>query len=283
EEWYAALAAIEGAHGLEIPYRGGLHRDGAARLASLIPAGWHVVITMLPPTMAGIRANDAYGLSSTDDAGRAAALADVRAALAEAARLGDATGSQTVRGIYLTSAPRGTGTSERLARSLEALLPDANGVTLMVEHCDAWRDDRPVEKGFLQLDDELAAVQGLDVGQAVNWGRSVIEGRSTATAVDQLSRLRFAGTLRSLIVSGASATGGALGAAWADAHNPIDTVDPSSLLTRAEVDAALAAASVADLDFLGVKVQDPAKATDFDAHLEPLRVTVAAVLAGLAS
>ncbi len=286
-EWYERLAAIDGAHGLEIPFRGGLHRDGAARLATLLPAGWHVVITMLPPTMAGIRANAAYGLALTDDEGRAAALADARAALIEGRRLGEATGRQTVSAIHLTSAPRGTGDAGRLARSLEELGAEAHGVRLFIEHCDAWRDDRPVEKGFLALNDEIAAVlaarRGTDatLGQVINWGRSAIEGRSAAAPDRHLAALLSAGTFGGLMFSGAAAEDGALGAAWADAHNPLDTVDPSSLLTAAAVSSALTAEVANSAAVLGVKVQDPARADDFDRHLDPLRVTVAQVLARL--
>ncbi|TXN29973.1 DUF4862 family protein [Lacisediminihabitans profunda] len=283
-KWYAALAAIDGAHGLEIPYRGGLHRDGVVRLGSLLPTDWHVVITMLPPTMAGIRADAAYGLASTDDGGRAAALADVRAALEQARRLDEVTDRRTVRAIHLASAPRGGGDPGRLALSLTELAADAHGIALLLEHCDAWTAARPVEKGFLPLEAEIAAVLAArprtdaTIGQVINWGRSAIDGRSPDSPVAQLAALESAGTLAGFMVSGASATGGPLGAAWADAHNPVATVDPSSLLTVSAIAAALTASVASRLEVLGVKVQDPRRATEFDAHLQPLRATVAPVL-----
>jgi hypothetical protein len=285
EQWYRLLAEVPGAGGVEVPFRGGaLHPEGPRRLAALLPAGWSVVVTMLPATMAGIRAADGYGLASPDDAGRRAALADARAALDAAAALADAAGRDVVRAIHLTSAPRGAdGSGERLAASLIELAPHARGVLLTVEHCDAWRPDGGVQKGFLPLDAEIAAVRtareatGAAIGQTVNWGRSVIDERDAAGGARQLDRLAEAGTLAGLMVSGASATGGATWPAWADAHNPLDTADPSSLLTAEVLAELLAPARRAGLAYLGVKVQDPRDAADPADRIAPLAATVDAV------
>ncbi|HEY0247140.1 MAG TPA: DUF4862 family protein [Gryllotalpicola sp.] len=288
EDWYGLLGDIEGASGLEIPLRGGaLHPGGAGRLAPLLPEGWNVVVTMLPSAMAGLRASAGYGLASTDAEGRAAAIADVRRAFAEADALAQELGRQVVTALHLTSAPRGGGDEEQLAAALVELGADAGGIGLYLEHCDSWREDRPVQKGFLPIDQEIAAVlaarerTGADLGQVVNWGRSVIDERSVDGARAHLDVLLGAGTLRGLMLSGASASGGGLGEAWADAHNPVASVDPSSLLSEAEIARSLTPEVVATSHHLGVKVQDPARAEGLDARLEPLRRTVAAVRASL--
>lgn len=284
-EWFDLLSGIDGAGGLEVPYRAGkLHPTGTARLANLLPSGWRIVVTMLPPTMAGLRASASYGLASPDENGRAAALADVRGALDEARRLADASGEQMVVGMHLTSAPRGHGSPQALTRSLADLADGAEQVRLFIEHCDSWQADRAPEKGFLTLDGEIEAVLaarehgGDNVGIVVNWGRSAIDERDADAPAQHVRRLYEAGILGGVMFSGASATGGPLGAAWADVHNPLDTVDPTSLLTEARIGEALAGGVVEASHHVGVKVLDPSGATDLSARLEPLRVTAAAVL-----
>ena len=286
-EWYDLLAAVPGAGGVEVPFRAGaLHPGGAAALARLLPAGWRVVITMLPATMAGLRAAPGYGLASRDADGRAAALADVRAALVQAARLRDATGEDTVLALHLTSAPRGSGDPAALRDSLEQLAPEAGGVLLSVEHCDPWRADGRHEKGFLPLGDETDAViaargatRGLPgaLGQTLNWGRSAIDTRSAAGPAAQAAELALAGTLSGLMLSGAADTAGALGAAWADAHNPIDSADPASLLTSERIDDFLTAQTVGAASYVGVKVQDPADSADATSRIAPLVATATVV------
>ena len=285
EQWYGLLDGIPGAGGVEVPFRGGaLHPEGPQRLLQLLPAGWSVIVTMVPATMAGIGANDGYGLASPDDAGREAALADVRGALDAAAVLADAAGRDVVAAIHVTSAPRGAaGDGDRLAASLAELAPRARGVLLSVEHCDAWRPDGEVQKGFLSLDAEIAAVTaareatGAAIGQTINWGRSVIDERDVAGGVAQLDRLAAAGTLAGLMVSGVSASGSATRAPWADAHNAIDTVDPSSSLTAGVLAELLAPHRRAELAYLGVKVTDPHDSADPPDRIAPLAATVEAV------
>jgi hypothetical protein len=52
---------------------------------------------------------------------------------------------------------------------------DWHGAALVVEHCDAWNADHAPAKGFLSLQDELAAIEGMPVGISINWARSVRE------------------------------------------------------------------------------------------------------------
>jgi hypothetical protein len=278
QEWYDLLAGIEGGVGLEVPYRDGLHPAGTARLAELLPAGWSVVVTMIPATVAALRGSAEYGLASPDAEGRTAALAALTAVRDDIRRLNDATGATTVRSVQLHSAPRNGNAAAFADSMLTVAAEDWSGATLVVEHCDVWRPDGAVEKGFLSLEDEIAAVRELpNVGQSINWGRSVIEGRTVDRAAEHIALLAEANTLTGVFFSGASAAGGPLGAPWKDVHNPLDTVDPTSLLTRSEIARAVNAFGASAPDFIGVKVAHPAPVSAFSEHLEALRVTAAAV------
>jgi hypothetical protein len=161
------------------------------------------------------------------------------------------------------------------------------GSAIVVEHCDAPTPAGPAAKGFLRLEDETAAVLAVReagsrtlLGQAVNWGRSAIEGRSAETPRVHLQEICEAGTAAGLMFSGAGSTDGALGVAWEDAHNPIDSADPHSLLSADRIRDCMETVERAGIEllFLGAKVQDPKRSLDQDARLEPLRLTLDAML-----
>jgi hypothetical protein len=177
------------------------------------------------------------------------------------------------------------------------------GAALVVEHCDARLPEQPPAKGYLALDAEIEAVRDARIrangragaasaaaetgraaaptfGQAVNWGRSAIEGRSAETPLAHLAALDRAGTLAGLMFSGAPSTAGALGAAWDDLHNPLADDDPSSLLTEHEIRRSLSAIgpdAASALLYLGAKVQDPTDSDDLARRLDPLRAVLTAV------
>jgi hypothetical protein len=293
EEWYAAFAGISGASGLEVPFRDGFHPGGRERFAELLPEGWHVVVTMLPLTMARLRADAIYGLASVVPTGRRVALDDLRAVCDEVLELEALLGRPVVRAVQFPSAPRPAAEGHPDAGAFAESLAEASSwnwgaAALVVEHCDAWTDAHPVSKGFLPLADETQAVRaaaaassntGAPLGQSINWGRSAIEERSADAPPRQVAELRDAGTLMAVNFSGASATGGALGAPWDDAHNPLDSADPSSLLTPVRVEATIeaAGASWSTLAFAVVKVKDPSDSPDLLARLSPLRDLTALV------
>ena len=144
-----------------------------------------------------------YGLGSLDEDQRAHALADVARARDLAVTLAQADGRRRVSAIEVHSAPGPRGGSvEAFSRSLDEILGwDLAGAELLVEHCDAYVPGPTPAKGFWTLEDELAVVRskGLPadvLGMCVNWGRSVIEGRSTATAVEHTQAVAEAGLLR---------------------------------------------------------------------------------------
>src|SRR5690606_22847795 len=94
-------------------------------------------------------------------------------------------------------------------------------VEVVIEHCDAQREGRPFEKGFLELSDELAAIQRIGdsrLGITINWGRSGIEGQSAEYVTGQIAQTAAAGALKGLMFSGVATEAGEWGPAWEDSH-----------------------------------------------------------------
>lgn len=290
--WFEALAAIEGARGLEVFFRGGVQPGGPEHLAGLLPEEWHLVITALPQAVAGSADDPRYGLASTHPDGRRAAVRHIRQLLAEAHRIDAERGERVVRAVEVHSAPRAlygvAAGPEELALSLRELADAAGGIPLIVEHCDALAPGQASVKGYLPIEHEYEAVQaaradGIAAGQSINWGRSAIEGRSGATPSAHLRWLVERRALSGLIFSGAPAADGRLGPAWDDLHNPLREDDPSSLLDAEAVRDSLAALGdgVTELLFLGAKVQDPQDSQEHARRLAPLIRTIGAIRAGM--
>ncbi|QJW36988.1 DUF4862 family protein [Cellulosimicrobium protaetiae] len=262
--WYAALDA-DGLDGLEHP----VDPDDAGALATVaagLPGHWSLVPTTVAATARRATTDRAYGLASDDEAGRRAAVDGVGRVLDAVARLAESEGRRRVVAVELQSAPGpGRGSGAALARSLTELAAVAPaGLPLVVEHCDAPRPWGVAEKGFLPLDDEIAAVAraARDTGHplhvGLNWGRSAIEGRSAATPVEHARAAAASGLLASAMLSGASGTPGRWGEPWSDAHVPPHGTDPAlprpedSMLGPAEVREFLAAAG--PVPIVGAKV-----------------------------
>jgi len=245
----ARLAESDLVGGLELPFV-----DDEARWSlDLLPTHWAHVVTAVPATAIRARADADYGLASPDEDGRRAALA-VTATLRDTVDRVVQRGA-TVLAVELQSAPGGTGDRAAFTRSLAEIAGwEWAGARLVVEHCDAAVGTHEPEKGFLGLDDELAAVAevGAGVGICVNWARSVIETRTPGGAVAHAARAAGAGLLAGLMFSGVADTRVGDFPAWADAHLPPAPHEPASLLGEHEIGQTLAAVSA--LDFLGVKV-----------------------------
>ncbi|ACQ82009.1 conserved hypothetical protein [Beutenbergia cavernae DSM 12333] len=273
EELPAAYRALEGlttAGALEMPLAEVCGETpgfdvGPDGLPTLVPAGWGVVVTCIPAVMGRLAADPRYGIASTDEDGRAVAVADVRRALDVARRAAELSGRQRVRAVEIHSAPRdGGGSATALAASLAELLSvDGAGAQLAIEHCDAARPGRRPEKGFLEIEDELAAIDAVDdprVGLTVNWGRSAIEGRSASTPEEHVALAASRGRLAGLMFSGASAVAGVGGGAWEDWHvaprgagpTPDDWRD--SLLDADRMRRTLAACAGTAPSYVGMKV-----------------------------
>jgi hypothetical protein len=271
EALLAGLAARADVRGLELPFTVALHRSDEPWLLARLRPDWDHVVTLIPGTMGRLQADKAFGLASVDEAGRQAALDMARQARAAVARLNEAVGRAAVIAVEVQSAPsRGlagaVGSAEAFARSLEQIASwDWFGARIVVEHCDAHRAGHPQHKGFLSLDDELAAIGRANgaarrpIGVNVNWGRSVLETHDVGRPVAHVEAACRAGALRGIMFSGVSGADTPYGI-WQDTHMPQAPAEglphgaAGSLMTEAEIRRTLAAAEGAALDFLGAKI-----------------------------
>ncbi len=242
--------------GLELPY----HSAGGVEWPDGAPRDWRAVITAIPGTMNRMSADPVFGLASEDAEGRARAI-NFAAGIRDYVEAVAAAGPLPVA-VELHSAPRAGGRVDALAESLALLAAwDWSGAKLVVEHCDARRPSWAPEKGFLELEDEIAAVAGVEaatgtpVGITINWARSAIEGRSADRATRHIESARAAGVLSGVMFSSCSPVATDFGYPWIDAHLPSREVEGSpgsSLLTADRIRESVAAAG--SLDYLGLKI-----------------------------
>ncbi|RPF28955.1 DUF4862 family protein [Georgenia muralis] len=292
--FYDGVAGLD-VGGLELP----LPLPGAPSLEPAwfdrnVRPGWDLLVTCVPTVMGRLATDPGYGLAATDDDARARALEDVARARDLALRLADTHGRRRVVAVQVHSAPGPDGGSrDALARSLEVLAGwDLAGARLLLEHCDAASGDHVAVKGFLTLEEELAALRAVGAGDvgvggdgnrdaadvgpglSINWGRSAIEGRGAATPVEHVRAAADAGLLGAVVLSGATGEATAWGEAWGDAHIPPRGDDPAlapssaSLLGPEEVRETLDAAGPDAL----VAVKISVRPTDADV---PTRLAVA--------
>lgn len=267
QHFYQELGCNPAIRGLELPYG----PYGGSPWPAGAPEGWSAVVTAIPGTMKRLGQASTFGLASRDSEGRRAALQFVSGLRDYASRLADE--GRSVEAIEVHSAPTLYSSAHLFEESLREVLDWEWGTTrVLVEHCDAPRQDSRPEKGFLTFDEEVNVVASLQgegwgqVGIVVNWARSVIESGDAATAVEHLLQAREAGVLAGVMFSGCSPEATEFGYPWIDAHLPaveVDGAPPSSLLNRAEVQRCLTAAGpVAITGFkiglpqLGISAQD---------------------------
>lgn len=272
DEFLAGLDEIAEVGGLEIPWSGSLHPHDATWPLTRLPARFRLVVTDVPAATRARQEDPVAGLAARDPDGRRRALAMARAVRDDVLRLVDARGDSSVLAVELHSAPlRRAGSPDALAESVAELAAwDWGGASLLIEHCDAEVPGHEPQKGFLTLEEEIAAIasSGTAVGIALNWGRSAIELRDPDAVLEHVRTARDAGLLRAVIFSGAADRESAFGAPWLDAHLPptrspeIPDGDPDSLMDGARMTAVLAEAP---LEWVGAKLGwQPA-----DAPLEP--------------
>lgn len=293
DAFFDAVAGLDLA-GLEYALQPEGHRTlDPAWIDAHVPVDRELLVTLVP-TMTVRRADrPAYGLASTDPELRAHALADVARARDLARTLADRHGRRRVGAIEVHTAPGPVdGSREAFERSLDEILGwDLAGAELLVEHCDALVPGQAPAKGFFGLDDEIATVQSFGLapdvlGMVVNWGRSAIEGRDTATPVAHTRAVADAGLLRFLVLSGATDAETAWGAPWGDMHIPSRGDFPAlaassaSLLGPAEIAATLAAAG--DVPRIGLKWAARPHDADVATRLAVVEATIDQVAAARA-
>lgn len=257
---------LPGVDGLEISWGAPGWDEDFPILADLLERrggqGRHV-LTLIGAAASAAAKDPKVGLASTDAAGRARAVELVAAAhraVADFVERGQRILAVEVHAFpSLPAAAAGEGGCALEASLREIASWDWGGATLIVEHCDARPTDGSWQKGLLPLDVEIEAVMAAagaaptPLGMAVNWGRSAIEERDATAPERHARRLRSAGLLRGVMLSGATGREGAYGPAWSDVHPPLHEQVGESVMDRGHVAATLDAAG-AGLLYEGVKV-----------------------------
>lgn len=276
-ELYQGLEDLRVA-GLEQPFTGRLHPRDDGWLLDQIRPSWTLVLTTLPGTMDRLKDDARFGLASADEDGRKRALDFVESARRTVEHLHKFLGRTVVKAVEIHAAPRlgGSGAKsslESLAASLTDLRGrDWSGAKLLLEHCDAAVAGRTPDKGFLTINDEVAAVK-LSSGEtplavSINWGRSALETRSADGPLEHASRALQADLLGALFFSGVTPKHPEYGE-WRDSHAPFSTTVPESLLTPAAAKALLAEAP--DCPIVGLKLQTKPATMSVAARLAVIR------------
>ena len=174
ESFYAGLAERNLATALEIPVSDSIHEDPAWFASQVRGRFRRGVVTALPGTVKRLAEEPNFGLASTDDEGRRAAVEWVTGVRRAAEELNQQTGEETVSFVHIHSAPGVRASAEAFQRSLADLeADDGFRAEVVIEHCDAYSPIFPGDKRFLSLITELAVAD--ECGFAINWGSSALE------------------------------------------------------------------------------------------------------------
>ena len=264
ESFYAGLAERNLATALEIPFSDSIHEDPAWFATQVRGRFRHGVVTALPGTVRRLTDDPAFGLASTDDQGRRAAVEWITEVRQAAEDLNQLTGEETVSFVHVHSAPGMRASADAFQRSLADLEADDRfRAEIVIEHCDAYSPIFPGDKRFLSLITELAVAD--EYGFAINWGSSALEWQNPNRPRQHVEILAEAGRLRGLIFSGVAAVNTRWGRAWADLQLPLSTDEPASLMTPRRVTECLDLAGD-PVAYLGARVKAPANA-DVEARL----------------
>ncbi|QDF68242.1 DUF4862 family protein [Shewanella sp. SNU WT4] len=269
-EYYQQLKSQDNIGGIEHPFTGTLHPFDDEWFLNNIDKDWQFVFTSIPGVMAQLAKNPHFGIASTNEAGRQAAIAFYQQAQVAIKKLNDHLGRQAVSAIMIHTAPKITEASQSSIAALEASLTSLqssnwHGAKLVIEHCDAYVAGQAPAKGFMRLEDEITAITNVnkalngDIGICINWGRSAIETRSTTGPLQHIELAKKANLLTGLMFSGASDYAGPYGQ-WQDTHMPpaqalgIKDYAEHSLLTLEQIRQCIALSTPSTLGFLGAKI-----------------------------
>ena len=138
ESFYAGLAERDLATALEIPYADSIHEDPVWFASQVRGRFRHGVVTALPGTVRRLADDPAFGLASTDDQGRRAAVEWITEVRRAAEELNQRTGEETVSFVHVHSAPGMRASADAFQRSLADLEADDRfRAEVVIEHCDA--------------------------------------------------------------------------------------------------------------------------------------------------
>jgi hypothetical protein len=288
--------------GIEMPHHAGFHRWDEDFFFRQADPAWTYVATALPSLIAASRETPGAGLAAVDKTAQKAAIDTVGAIRKSLRRLHDKLSRRAIRAVEIHSGPSngrlsGTASAVAFADALSDIGTwDWDGAEIVVEHCDAAFPGKPIQKGFLSIEEEIEAIRianarlNKPVGGSLNWGRSAIEAQSADVVPRHTALLQAAGLMRGMMFSGCSGTDTPYGV-WQDTHMPHAKTDyvsafaDGSLLTEMEMRAFFAQTKATGLGFTGVKVAIRPTDADVPARLAMLRsallVTASAKLATL--
>ncbi len=297
--------------GLELPYsRMGLLKNSSGLDAhEQLGFGWKLVVTFLPAQMEHMELDPSFGLASSNENSRRAAVLEVQRLMSELKVLLTQRPDVELLGISLPTGPRVLYATkgavvenepvDSSARALRESLVELRALELFkkinLEHCDAKTGVGPIAKGFLSIEDEIAAARDFGLGLVINWGRSAIEGHSAKTPEEHLQKIASEAKIQSqpslvrgLILSGAAIQHPLYGE-WLDTHAPIREAfglpgfeiqdedlggDPRLLLSLSEARACwdLVTQSAGQTRaFVGVKVQPLPRSLSVEERLKFLK------------
>ncbi|UTF58882.1 DUF4862 family protein [Gilvimarinus sp. DA14] len=268
--YYNHLKQLPNVKGLEHPFLGEhLHAHDDGWFLQNIDPDWRYIFTCVPGTMGAIGKNPDFGIASDDPAGREQALAFMEKARAAIVKLNAHAGRQVVQAIEIQTAPnkaKASSSPASLKASLETMLGwDWQGARIVLEHCDTFIEGQTPAKGFLTLEEEINVIKAVNehcnakLGVVINWGRSVIETRSTSGAIEHIKKAKHAGVLAGLMFSGVSDQETPYGA-WADTHMPAapsakaEIGAEGSLMTEEQIHHCIKVADAKNLPILGIKL-----------------------------
>ncbi len=268
-DYYDKLKQISHLTGLEHPFLGSLHNQDDQWFLDNIDPNWNFVFTCVPGIMSAIKSEPRFGLASTNETGRQAALSFMKAALLAIDKLNSHLKRQAVKAIQIQTSPnqsKSPASEDALYQSLKEMSQwQWQGTKIVIEHCDTLIEGQVPAKGFLSLEQEISALkqvneeQGCDMGISINWGRSVIETRSVEGALQHIKQAKENDLLSGLMFSGVSDQETDY-IAWKDSHMPPAKAElghigaEGSLMTEQQMHACLALAEPNTLDFIGVKI-----------------------------
>ncbi len=255
--------------GIEHPFSLNEDKYPLPWLLENIPQHWSFTITTLPYFM---NITDPFvGLASTQEEGRAQAVALMQQVCDYVAKLNQAFNRPLVKAVHLHSFPNNDQNNKRshkeaLITSLKEIKSMGWGQTqLNLEHCDAYVSTHAAEKGFLPLEDEIEALKAVHgYGIILNWARSAIEGHSSSTPLQHIEMAIKSGLLQGFFFSGCTDNKNNEYGYWKDTHMPPknfihgEYLQDDSLLGKDEITQSLRALSGCNNPlYMGVKVHDP--------------------------
>lgn len=263
-KYYLGLKKLPFLQGLEIPFTGSLHPHDDEWFLKNISPDWNFVMTCLPGLMDRLAHRPAFGLASDDESGRLEAMEFYKLAFEAVMKLNHHLGRSVVKAIEIHSGPTRsdnvTSSMDSFKKSLKTLSEwDWKDCQVIVEHCDAYVAGQKSAKGFMNIKDEIKAILEVNenskkpIKMLINWGRSVLEGRSASTVLEHLHLVKKAELLEGLIFSGCTKEENPWGI-WKDNHVPPAPLAQKSLMTRESMKACFEIADPKVLKILGLKV-----------------------------